>query len=166
MNKTIQSVADLSAFVMMADGREDPEEWVALKPLAEHQGFGWEEFSKAVETSLKEQSEADSTEIAEGIIHGAGYGLNAEKVEVLFDDLINVVLSNDEIDLGEIEVLVKLREVLRLSEAYFVTVLALKITEQAKNGTLSVTFNDREKTPESVLEEIKSETKEELEEVA
>ena len=50
MNQTIESVADLSAFVMMADGREDPEEWVALKPLAKHQGFGWEEFSKAVET--------------------------------------------------------------------------------------------------------------------
>ena len=79
---------------------------------------------------------------------------------------IPTVIKALEIDLEEIEVLVKLREVLRLSEAYFVTVLALKITEQAKNGTLSVTFNDREKTPESVLEEIKSETKEELEEVA
>ena len=166
MAQTTQAVADLSAFVMLADGREDPEEWAALKPVAEHQGLDWDEFSKAVGVALNEQSEADSTEIAEGIIHGAGYGLNAEKVEVLFDDLMDVVLANDEIDLGEIDVLVKLREVLRLSEAYFVAVLAMKITEQAKNGTLRVTFNDRDKSPEDVLEEIKSETKEELEEAA
>ena len=166
MSEAMESVADLSAFVMMADGREDPEEWLALKPLAEHQGFVWDDFSKAVEASLKEQSETESTETVEGIIHGSGYGLNAEKVEVLFEDLINVVLSNKEIDLGEIEVMVKVREVLRLSEAYFVTILAMKITEQAKNGKLSVTFNDLDKSTEEILEEIKGETKEELEEVA
>ena len=166
MSEAMESVADLSAFVMMADGREDPEEWLALKPLAEHQGFAWDDFSKAVEASLKEQSETESTETVEGIIHGSGYGLNAEKVEVLFEDLINVVLSNKEIDLGEIEVMVKVREVLRLSEAYFVTILAMKITEQAKNGKLSVTFNDLDKSTEEILEEIKGETKEELEEVA
>ena len=166
MSEAMESVADLSAFVMIADGREDPEEWLALKPLAEHQGFVWDDFSKAVEASLKEQSETESTETVEGIIHGSGYGLNAEKVEVLFEDLINVVLSNKEIDLGEIEVMVKVREVLRLSEAYFVTILAMKITEQAKNGKLSVTFNDLDKSTEEILEEIKGETKEELEEVA
>lgn len=166
MSEAMESVADLSAFVMMADGREDPEEWLALKPLAEHQGFVWDDFSKAVEASLKEQSETESTETVEGIIHGSGYGLNAEKVEVLFEDLINVVLSNKEIDLGEIEVMVKVREVLRLSEAYFVTILAMKMTEQAKNGKLSVTFNDLDKSTEEILEEIKGETKEELEEVA
>ena len=166
MSGTIESVADLSAFVMMSDGREDPQEWAALKPLAEHQGFNWDEFSKAVEPSIKDQSEADSTEIVDGIIHGSGYGLNVEKVDALFEDLIDVVLSNDKIDLGEIEVMVKVREILRLSEAYFVTILAMKITEQAKIGKLSVTFNDLEKSPEDIMEEIKAETKEELEEVA
>ena len=166
MSEAMESVADLSAFVIMADGKEDPEEWLALKPLAEHQGFVWDDFSKAVEASLKEQSEAESTEITEGIIHGSGYGLNAEKVEVLFEDLIDVVLSNDEIDLGEIEVMVRLREILRLSEAYFVTILAMKITERTKKAKLSVTFNDLDKSPEEILEEIKAETQEELEEVA
>jgi uncharacterized tellurite resistance protein B-like protein len=162
----MEPVADLSAFVMMADGREDPEEWAALKPLAEHQGFAWDDFIKAVEASLKEQSDAESTEIVEGIIHGSGYGLNVEKVEVLFEDLIDVVLSNDKIDLGEIEVMVKVREILRLSETYFVTILAMKISEHVKDGKLRVTFNDLDKSTKEILEEIKAETKEELEEVA
>jgi len=87
-------------------------------------------------------------------------------VEVLFEDLIDVVLSNDEIDHGEIEVLVRLREILRLSEAYFVTILAMKITERTKKAKLSVTFSDLEKSPEEILGEIKAETREELEEVA
>jgi uncharacterized tellurite resistance protein B-like protein len=166
MSEAMEPVADLSAFVMMADGREDPEEWAALKPLAEHQGFAWDDFSKAVEASLKEQAEAESTEITEGIIHGSGYGLNVEKVEVLFEDLIDVVLSNDKIDLGEIEVMVKVREILRISETYFVTILAMKISEHVKDGKLRVTFNDLDKSTKEILEEIKAETKEELEEVA
>ena len=166
MNQTMQSVADLSAFVMMADGREDPSEWETLKTLSNHQGFEWEEFKEVIEESVKEQCEAESTELAEGIVNSAGYGLNPEKVEILFEDLIDVVLSNNEIDLGEIEVLVSLREILRLSEEYFIILFAQKITEQAKNGTIKVTFNDRERSPEEILEEIKIETKEELEEVA
>ena len=31
MGSTMQSVAVLSAYVMMADGREDPEEWEDVK---------------------------------------------------------------------------------------------------------------------------------------
>ncbi len=57
MNQAMQSVADLSAFVMMADGREDPSEWESLKTLSNHQGFDWEAFKKAVEESVKEQTE-------------------------------------------------------------------------------------------------------------
>ena len=166
MNQTMQSVANLSAFVMMADGREDPSEWEALRKLSNNQGFEWEDFKKLVEESVKEQCEAESTELAESIVNSAGYGLNPEKVEDLLEDLVDVVLSNDEIDLGEIEVLVRVREILRISEEYFIILLAQKITEQAKNGTIKVTFNDRDRSPEEILEEIKTETKEELEEVS
>ena len=53
MGSNIQSVADISAYVMRADGREDPEEWKALKTLAENQGFAWDEFKKAYSALLK-----------------------------------------------------------------------------------------------------------------
>jgi uncharacterized tellurite resistance protein B-like protein len=166
MSQNLQSVADLSAFVVMADGREDPSEWEVLKTLAENQGFEWAEFSQAVHESIKEQVEADSTEEAEAILHSAGYGLNPEKVDILFGDFIDIILSNDEIDLGEISILVKIREILRISEVYFVMILAMKMTEQAQNGAIQVTFNDLKKSPEKILEEIRQENKEELEEVA
>ena len=166
MSNTIQSVADISAYVIMADGREDPEEWEALKPLAENQGFAWDDFKKEVEKSLKELVEAENAWHADSIFHSAGYDLNPEKIEVLFDDLIDLVLADGAVDFGEIDVLTRLREVLPLSETYFVTVFAMKVSAAAAKGKVIITLNDRDKTPAEILQEIKAETKEELEETA
>ena len=166
MGSTMQSVAVLSAYVMMADGREDPEEWEALKPLAENQGFAWDEFKKEVEDSLKSLVQAEDAWTADSIFQSSGYGLNPEKIEILFDDLIELVLADGAVDFGEIDVLVRVREILRLSETYLVTVFAMKVVDAAKKGKVIVTLNDRDKTPDEILQEIKSETMEELEEAA
>ena len=113
MSNVIQSVAVLSAYVMMADGREDPEEWEALKPLAENQGFAWDDFKKEVEDSLKSLVQSEDAWTADSIINSSGYGLNPETIEILFDDLIDLVLADGAIDFGEIDVLVRVREILQ-----------------------------------------------------
>ena len=74
--------------------------------------------------------------------------------------------DNKESRMQRIVTFMEQRHYLALARQYGETDLAKKITEQAKNGKLSVTFNDLEKSPEEILEEIKAETKEELEEVA
>ena len=166
MSNVIQSVAVLSAYVMMADGREDPEEWEALKPLAENQGFAWDDFKKEVEDSLKSLVQSEDAWTADSIINSSGYGLNPETIEILFDDLIDLVLADGAIDFGEIDVLVRVREVLRLSETYLVTIFAMKVSAAAAKGKVIVTLNDRDKTPDEILQEIKAENQEELEEAA
>lgn len=166
MSNVIQSVAVLSAYVMMADGREDPEEWEALKPLAENQGFAWDDFKKEVEDSLKSLVQSEDAWTADSIINSSGYGLNPETIEILFDDLIDLVLADGAIDFGEIDVLVRVREILRLSETYLVTIFAMKVSAAAAKGKVIVTLNDRYKTPDEILQEIKAENQEELEEAA
>ncbi len=166
MGSNIQSVADISAYVMMSDGREDPEEWEALKPLAKNQNVAWDEFKKEVAESLKSLVQAEDTWSADSIFESAGYGLNPEKIEILFDDLIDLVLADGAIDFGEIDVLVRLRKILRLSETYFVTTFAIKVASAAGKSKMNVTLNDLDKSPEEVLQEIKAETIEELEEAA
>jgi uncharacterized tellurite resistance protein B-like protein len=166
MSNVIQSVAVLSAYVMMADGREDPEEWEALKPLAENQGFAWDDFKKEVEDSLKSLVQSEDAWTADSIINSSGYGLNPETIEILFDDLIDLVLADGAIDFGEIDVLVRVREILRLSETYLVTIFAMKVSAAAAKGKVIVTLNDRDKTPDEILQEIKAENQEELEEAA
>ena len=98
MGSTIQSVAVLSAYVMMADGREDPEEWEALKPLAENQGFAWDEFKKEVKDSLKSLVQAEDAWTTDSIFNSSGFGLNPEKIEILFDDLIDLVLADGAVE--------------------------------------------------------------------
>ena len=166
MSNVIQSVAVLSAYVMMADGREDPEEWEALKPLAENQGFAWDDFKKEVEDSLKSLVQSEDAWTADSIINSSGYGLNPETIEILFDDLIDLVLADGAIDFGEIDVLVRVREILRLRATYLVTIFAMKVSAAAAKGKVIVTLNDRDKTPDEILQEIKAENQEELEEAA
>ena len=94
------------------------------------------------------------------------FGPNPEKIEILFDDLIDLVLADGAIDFGEIDVLVRLRKILRLSETYFVTTFAIKVASAAGKGKVNVTLYDLDKSPEEVLQEITAETIEELEEAA
>jgi uncharacterized tellurite resistance protein B-like protein len=166
MSKEMQSVATLSALVMMADGREDPSEWAALELLAKNQDFEWEDFKKLMEETLKEMVEMDSTEEVDGLIHAAGYGLNPELVEVLFDDLIDVVIADNELSIGEIDVLVAIRKILRVSESVFITMFAEKLVEKSAKGEVNINMDSFIQSAETSLAEIDEERKEELGEVA
>jgi len=140
----LHSVAILAAFLVIADGKIDFEEWSALDSLIDDQEFERHVFIEVLEKYVHELEEKGPA-YAKALIHRSGYGLDPDRIEGLFENFIDIVLSNNDIDSGEIDILIHIRKILRIEEDDFVARLIDRTLHKSRTADLTLSFVEHSK---------------------
>ena len=129
MKTNINNIARFLASAIMADGKYDNAETIALEEIADVMEFHPEELIATVETEVKTISGLNEKKLKETLCVASTEIAEGENI-ILFESLLELVLVDGNLTTEEVETLLEAADLLAIPQAEAVLMLADMVKEE------------------------------------
>lgn len=113
MNTKLTNIAQLVASAIWADGEYDEAEKIAVNEIADALELDTTEFNAEIEAEINNIKKLDEESIAEYII-SAAEGVDAEDTEIVFEVILQMIISDNVIGSSEVNTALAIADALGL----------------------------------------------------
>ena len=113
MNTILTNIAQLVASAIWADGEYDEAEKIAVNEIADALELDTTEFNAEIEAEINNIKKLDEESIAEYII-SAAEGVDAEETEIVFEVILQMIISDNVIGSSEVNTALAIADALGL----------------------------------------------------
>lgn len=113
MNTKLTNIAQLVASAIWADGEYDEAEKIAVNEIADALELDTTEFNAEIEAEINNIKKLDEESIAEYII-SAAEGVDAEETEIVFEVILQMIISDNVIGSSEVNTALAIADALGL----------------------------------------------------
>ena len=129
MNSKLTNIAQLLAATIWADGEYDEAEKIAVNEIADALEYDEAEFNAAIDTEIAKVTELDEEAIGNYIVDAAE-AIDAEEAEMIFEVVLQLIISDNVIGPAEISTAIAIAEALEIdSEMAILLLLDMVKTE-------------------------------------
>ena len=113
MTTKLTNIAQLVASAIWADGEYDEAEKIAVNEIADALELDTTEFNAEIEAEINNIKKLDEESIAEYII-SAAEGVDAEETEIVFEVILQMIISDNVIGSSEVNTALAIADALGL----------------------------------------------------
>lgn len=113
MNSKLSNIAQLLAATIWADGEYDEAEKIAVNEIADALEYDEAEFNAAIDAEIAKVTELDEEAIGNYIVDAAE-AIDAEEAEMIFEVVLQLIISDNVISPSEISTAIAIAEALEI----------------------------------------------------
>lgn len=113
MNSKLTNIAQLLAATIWADGEYDEAEKIAVNEIADALEYDEAEFNAAIDAEIAKVTELDEEAIGNYIVDAAE-AIDAEEAEMIFEVVLQLIISDNVISPSEISTAIAIAEALEI----------------------------------------------------
>lgn len=113
MNSKLTNIAQLLAATIWADGEYDEAEKIAVNEIADALEYDEAEFNAAIDAEIAKVTELDEEAIGNYIVDAAE-AIDAEETEMIFEVVLQLIISDNVISPAEISTAIAIAEALEI----------------------------------------------------
>ena len=113
MNTKMINIAQLLAATIWADGEYDEAEKIAVNEIADALEYDEAEFNAAIDAEIAKVTELDEEAIGNYIVDAAE-AIDAEEAEMIFEVVLQLIISDNVISPSEISTAIAIAEALEI----------------------------------------------------
>lgn len=113
MNSKLSNIAQLLAATIWADGEYDEAEKIAVNEIADALEYDEAEFNATIDAEIAKVTELDEEAIGNYIVDAAE-AIDAEEAEMIFEVVLQLIISDNVISPSEISTAIAIAEALEI----------------------------------------------------